>query len=253
MRTSFPSLFSTYQRATTLWAKTFVDLLPFLLLWMLCQILLEYFFPLQDQISMPFFALLFSDMAITALFFGVIINGLYQRYQAIPFDFMGSFKIGFKRFLPTYLAYAIVTLPLLLVLLAFSGLLYFGKLLPLHWVMTLLSMQHVIILLAAVMSLALAVLFFMAGVLIVIFKQHVLVALKRSVQLVKQYWMDTLLIIVLFGIIAAFASLLLAELNIPYIKGITTLVLSSFYPALMIIHYSDLETASISTHGSKPM
>lgn len=240
MRSTFPSLFNTYQRATSLWAKTFVDLLPFLLLWMICQIGLEYLLPPQDQISMPFFILLFSDMAITALFFGVIINGLYQRHQAQPFDFMGSFKIGFKRFLPTYLAYAIVTLPLLLVLFAFCGLLYFARALPLNWVMSVLSMQHVIILLAALVSLGLAVIFFIAGVLIVIFKQHVFTALKKSFQLVKKYWMDTLLIIVLFGIIAAFASLILAELNIPYIKGIMTLVLSSFYPALMIVHYENL-------------
>lgn len=245
MKSTFPSLFNTYQRATSLWAKTFVDLLPFLLLWMLCQIVLEYFVPQQAQVSLSFYILLFTDMAITSLFFGVIINGLYQRHQAKPFDFMGSFKIGFKRFLPTYLAYAIVTLPLLLVLFAFSGLLYFGRQLPLHYVMTILSMQHVIILLAALLSLVLAVVFFMAGVLIVIVRQQVLSALKNSFQLVKQYWMDTLLIIVLFGIIAAFASLLLAELNIPYIKGIMTLGLSSFYPALMIIQYDNLIKHSV--------
>ncbi len=240
MTNTFPSLFNTYRRASHLWSKTFVDLLPFLLLWMLSQVALEHFLPQTDQISTTFFITLFLDMAITALFFGVILNGLYQRYSENKFDFMLTLKAGFKRFIPLYIAYILVSLPMLVVLLAFGVLLHFGKQMPMAWIMNILSMQHVIIASAAFLTLVLAVLFFITGVFIVIFKNGAFKALKHSYQLVKQYWMDTLLVILLFGIIATFASLLLVELNIPYTKGLMTLALSSFYPALMIIHYENL-------------
>jgi hypothetical protein len=240
MTNTFPSLFSTYKRASLLWSKTFIDLLPFLLLWMLSQIALEYFLPQTDKISATFFITLFLDMAITTLFFGVILNGLYQRYRDNKFDFMMTLKTGFKRFIPLYTAYFLVSLPMLVVLFAFGALLHFGKQIGMTWIMNIISMQHVIIACALFLSLVLAVLFFMAGVFIVIFKNGAFRALKHSYHLVKQYWMDTLLVILLFGIIAAFASLLLVELNIPYTKALITLALSSFYPALMIIHYENL-------------
>lgn len=244
MTHTFPSLFTTYRRASHLWAKTFVDLLPFLLLWMLSQVLLEHFLPQEEQISTQFFVTLFLDMAITALFFGVILTGLYQHYTAEPFNFMESIKAGAKRFMPLYLAYTLVSFPLLMVLFGFGFLLHFGKQIPMTWVMNILSFQHVIIALAALLSLVLAVTFFTAGVFIVIFNNHAILALKHSYQLVKKYWVDTLLVILLFGIIAAFATFLLAELNIPYAKSIITLLLSSFYPALMIIHYENLVKAT---------
>jgi|GEM_PF-6523706 len=244
MTHTFPSLFATYRRASLLWAKTFLDLLPFLLLWMLSQVGLEIFLPQSDQISTKFFMILFLDMAITALFFSVILNGLYQQYSTQSFDFMITLKAGFKRFMPLYIAYTLVSLPLLVVLLVFGFLIHFGKLVPMTWVMSILSMQHVIIASAALLSLGLAVIFFTAGVFIVIFNNRTLSALKHSYQLVKKYWMDTLLVILLFGIIAAFATFLLAELNIPYAKALITLLLSSFYPALMIIHYENLVTYS---------
>ena len=240
MTHTFPSLFSTYRQASLLWAKTFVDLLPFLLLWMLSQVGLELFLPQTDQISALFFVTLFVDMAITALFFGVILNGLYQRHAENKFDFMMTLKTGCKRFIPLYVAYILVSLPMLLVLFAFGALLHFGKEMPMTWIMNILAMQHVIIASAAIFSIVLVVLFFAAGVLIVINKNGAFMALKHSYQLVKQYWIDTLLVILLFGIIAAFASLLLIELNIPYTKALLTLGLSSFYPALMIIHYENL-------------
>lgn len=240
MTHTFPSLFSTYKRATQLWSRTFVDLLPFLLLWMLSQVGLEYFLPPTDQISFSFFISLFLDMAITALFFGVILSGLYQRYRDQKFDFMAALKTGGKRFMPVYIAYTLVSLPMLLVLFAFGALLHFGKQISMTWIMNILSMQHAIIASAAFLSLVLMVLFFTSGVFIVIFHNSAIKALKHSFQLVKQYWIDTLLVVLLFGIFAAFASFLLTELNIPYTKGLITLALSSFYPALMIIHYENL-------------
>ncbi len=240
MTKQFPSLFLTFRRAANLWAKTFIDLLPFLLLWMLSQVLLEWFLPQEDHISTRFFVTLFLDMAITALFFGVILNGLYQHYAAQPFNFMQSLKAGAKRFLPIFAAYTLISLPLLLVLFAFGLLLHFGKLLPFTLVMNILSMQHVVIIGAALLSLVLIVVYFMAGVFIVVFNNNVIGACKHSYQLVKKYWMDTLLVIVLFGIIATFATFLMSEFSIPYAKAILTLLLSSFYPALMIIHYENL-------------
>lgn len=240
MTNNFPSLFLTFRRAASLWAKTFIDLLPFLLLWMLSQVLLERFLPQEDHISTQFFVSLFLDMAITALFFGVILSGLYQRYAALPFDFMQSLKAGVKRFVPIFAAYTLISLPLLMVLFAFGLLLHFGKLLPFTVVMEILSLQHVVIIGAALLSLVLIVLYFMAGVLIVVRNDNVLSACKHSYQMVKKYWMDTLLVIVLFGIIATFATFLMSELSIPYAKAILTLLLSSFYPALMLIHYENL-------------
>lgn len=240
MTNHFPSLFLTFRRAANLWAKTFIDLLPFLLLWMLSQVLLEWFLPQEDHISTQFFVSLFLDMAITALFFGVILYGLYQRYESLPFDFMQSLKAGVKRFFPVFIAYTLISLPLLMVLFAFGLLLHFGKLLPFTVVMEILSMQHVVIIGAALLSLVLIVFYFMAGIFIVVRNKNVLSACKHSYQLVKKYWMDTLLVIVLFGIIATFATFLMSEFSIPYAKAILTLLLSSFYPALMIIHYENL-------------
>lgn len=239
MTHTFPSLFSTYRQASLLWAKTFVDLLPFLLLWMLSQVGLELFLPQTDQISALFFVTLFLDMAITALFFGVILNGLYQRFSENKFDFMMTLKNGCRRFIPLYIAYTLVSLPMLLVLFAFGLLLHFGKQMPMTWIMNILSQQHVIIGCAAILTLVLAVFFFVSGVLVIL-NNGTFKALKHSYQLVKQYWMDTLLVILLFGIMATFASFLLAELQIPYTKALITLLFSSFYPAVMIIHYENL-------------
>ncbi|HRE30727.1 MAG TPA: hypothetical protein PLD88_02020 [Candidatus Berkiella sp.] len=240
MAKPFPSLFDTLGRASFLWGKSFLDLLPVLLLWMLSQVLLEYFLPQQEQISIMLFATLFLDMAITTLFFSMIVYGLFQRLRSHPLDFVVMLKSGYQRFIPIYLAYIVISLPLLLVLFAFAGLLHFSKFIPMAWTMNILSMQHVVILLTTILSLVLIVNFFIAGVLIVIERQKVLSALGNSYQLVKKHWVDTLLIILFFGVIAAFIMLALNEMQIPYAKAILILLLSSFYPALMIIHYDNL-------------
>lgn len=247
---AFPSLFSTYQRAFRLWATSFIDLLPFLLLWMLSQILLETFLPQKDQIDGMFFLTMFLDMIISALFFGVVLSGLYQRHQSQVFDFIGAFKTGVRRLIPNFLAYALVTIPLILVLLGFALLLAFGKLLPVTWVMNILSWQHAIILIAALLSLALVVLFFVTGVCIVVLQEGVWSALRHSYLLVKSVWIDTLLLVVLFGIIAAFANLILQEITIPYAKAVVTLLLSSFYPALMLMHFENVVQYAQGSHAT---
>lgn len=244
----FPSLFSTYQRAFRLWATSFIDLLPFLLLWMLCQILLEIFLPQNGEIDGMFFLTLFVDMIISTLFFGAVLKGLYQRHQSQAFDFIGAFKTGVMRLVPNFLAYTLVTLPLIVVLLGFALLLAFGKLLPINWVMNILSWQHAIILIAALLSLALVVLFFVTGVCIVVLQESVWSGLRHSYLLVKRVWLDTLLLVVLFGIMAAFANLILQELTIPYAKAIVTLLLSSFYPALMLMHFENVEQYAQASH-----
>lgn len=236
----FPSLFSTYQKALRLWASSFIDLLPFLLLWMLSQIVLEIFLPQGDQINAMFFLTMFLDMLVSALFFGVVLSGLYQRYQSLPIDFISAFKTGAKRLIANFLAYMLVTLPLIIMLLSFALLVAFGKQLAMTWIMNILAWQHTIILIAALLSLGLVVLFFVTGVCIVVLQEKVCNALRHSYSLVKKAWIDTLLLVVLFGIIAVFANLCLEELHIPYAKAVVTLLLSSFYPALMLIHFENL-------------
>jgi hypothetical protein len=86
----------------------------------------------------------------------------------------------------------------------------------------------------------LAIFGFVAGIYIMMKNENAASGLRQSFKMVQTFWIDTFLIIALFGIISISLGMILDEYHVPMSIEILCLLLSSFYPALMIVHYENM-------------
>lgn len=238
-----PSLTYTFGRTFKLYAQSFIDILPFLLLLLLTKFLLDKFLPQQSAMTMVFFARIIIDIVLTSFFFSIIIATIYEKYQAQPFHLIPSVIKGVSRSGQIFFAYLLLSLPIILTLV----LIEVGDrlLLPDFMTREVFDLQKWISLsmigFALLITLILFVYSFVAGIFIVIKKENAIVGLKHSWQLIQSFWLDTLLLVILFGMLNISLSLIFDEFHIKAASQILTLVMSSFYPCLMVIHYDQME------------
>ncbi len=237
-----PSLTSTFVRTFKLYTNSFIDVLPFLLFMLLSKFLLDKFLPQQSSMTPFFFLRILLDIMITSLFFSFIIFAIYQKMQSQRIHFMQSMINGGLRFGQIFIAYLLLSLPIVLTLVLIE--VGVRLLLPDYMTREVFEMQKWISLsmigLALIITFILFVYSFVAGIFIVIKKENAFLGLKHSWQLVQTYWLDTLLLVVLFGMMNMGLSLLLDEFHLKATAQILTLLMSSFYPCLMVIHFEQM-------------
>ncbi len=238
-----PSLTSTIIRTFKLYATSFIDVLPFILLMLLSKFLLDQFLPQQSFMTVTFFLRVLLDIMITSFFFSFIISTIYQKTQSQQSHFIQNVIQGASRMDQIFIAYLLLSLPIVLTLV----LIEVGDrlLLPDFMTREVYDMQKWISLsmigFALLITLILFVYSFVAGIFIVIKKENALMGLKHSWQLVQSFWLDTLLLVILFGIFNVSLSLIFDEFHLKAGPQILTLLMSSFYPCLMVIHYEQME------------
>lgn len=242
MSEKLPTLANTYLKSTKLYVRTFIDVLPFILLLMLSKFILDKAWPNEAVITLSFFARIITDSGITALFFSFILYAMYQKNSAQSVQIFDVIKHGSNRFIQVFLAYIIISLPIL-----FSFLLI--KIDTTLWQPYVITPDFVdkqrwltlgILGAGMLVTIILAIFGFAAGVYIVAKNENAVSGLRQSFKMVQTYWTDTFLIIALFGIISISLGMILDDLHIPMSFEILILLFSSFYPALMIIHFENM-------------
>ncbi|MBS0287725.1 MAG: hypothetical protein JSR17_10535 [Proteobacteria bacterium] len=240
---TLPTLTSTYLRTFKLYAISFKDVLPFILLLMICKYFINKFIPAENTVNTIFFARLMLDIALTALFFSFIMDAVYQKYyQGKTSPWQISLR-GIKRFVQVFCAYLFISLPILITL----GIVELANRFWMPVVITPdVAEKHLwislsLIAVALFINLMLFVFSFAAGLFIVIEQENFIKGLLHSWKVVHPVWVDTLLLIILFGIINFSLTILLDTFHIPYAYLITTMLLTSLYPALMVIHVGEIE------------
>ncbi|MBN9287741.1 MAG: hypothetical protein BGO43_03005 [Gammaproteobacteria bacterium 39-13] len=243
MLNKYPSLTSIYLRTFALYFKTFIDVLPFVLLLVIGRYGLETLLPQESMSEGHFFLRILIDSAITALFFSFIIYLIYQKNNAQSPDFTDTLIEGLRRFPQVLVAYLLISSPVFLALglLKLTNVLWHpaamtAKVIFLHKCISLTLMG-----MALLITLILATYSFVAGVFIVIKRENALSGLKKSWDLVQDYWIDTFLLMILFGMMTVIVSMLMETFYPEIVSPTLTMLFSSFYPALMVIHFNQMK------------
>lgn len=243
MKQALPSLTRTYISAFELYVKSFIDVLPFLLLLMLARYAMGLFLPPVDTLTAAFFIRLVLDLALTSLFFSFIMYSVFQRKAAHSVSLLEAFLNGGKRSGHIFIAYVLVSMPLILTFMLLWSVDFFWQ--PEVWTQEIINLQRYfsvgIIGLMALITIVLATFCFIAGVFIVNKQSSVLVGIKESWAKIKSVWLDTFLLIIFFGIVTTSTNLLLDDLHFQYSSELMTLLFSSFYPCLMAVRFAQLE------------
>jgi len=239
---TLPSLTNTYIRSLKLYAKSYYQVFPFIVLLMLAQFLLNKYLPENNTVDLSFFLRMLGDIAATSFFFSFLCI-VYYNYTQIKVSIADLCKTGLKRFIHVFGAYFIISLPIILTLALLE---LFTRL----WMPAVITKEAgsvylwtslILIGIALMLVLMLFVFSFAAGIFIVIKKESALAGLRHSWTLIKPVWLDTFLLVILFGIINASLTLFFDTYSPPYTYLIITLLMSSFYPALMVIHCDNIE------------
>lgn len=231
MRQTSLSLFKTYGSSLRLYAHTFIGVLPFLLLLALARFVADSYLPADPNLNPRLFYRILADSLVSSLMFTLMLQAIYHYYVIKKWNYRLVFKEGIKRFVNVFLANAIISLPLLLTLLAIWKL-------NLQWKVSLGLLSTILL-----FSIVIFTFSFIASVFIVINKENVISALKHSASWIKTYWGDTLLVVLLLGIISGFLSLLLQSMNMHFSAEIQCVLFGSFYPCVVMMHYEALKKA----------
>jgi hypothetical protein len=244
MLKALPSLTQTYRQAFRLYFNSFIYVLPFLLFLILGRFALEKWFPQGDALSIVFFTRLFLDIALTSVFFSFILYSIYQQKESKTIQYAKVLYRGVKSSVPIFVAYVIISLPILLTLAVLWGIDVFWQ--PQVWTEDLINLQRYatvgVLGFMTLLTIILATFSFIAGVFIVVKQYSIIASIKESWSKIKLVWLDTLLLLVFFGILTTSANMLLEDFHIQYAAELMTLVFSSLYPCLMLVRFDQLES-----------
>ncbi|MBI2792570.1 MAG: hypothetical protein HYX61_11480 [Gammaproteobacteria bacterium] len=237
-----PTLANTYLNSAQLYVRTFIDVFPFILLLMLSRFLLDKVMPNEAVLNLRFFLRIIIDSSITALFFSFILYMMYQRYHKNNVSLRDVIFRGAKRCIHILLAYMFISLPILfsLLLIKIDTMLWQPYVITPDFVENQRWFALGILGTGMLTTAILAIFSFVAGIYIITKNENAASGLRKSFKMVQSYWVDTFLIIALFGIMSISLGMVLEEYRVPMAIEILCLLFSSFYPALMIIHYENM-------------
>lgn len=240
----YPSLSQTFYQAFKLYTQSFLEVLWFLLLIALSHMALDRFFPQQSVVNASFFYRIFLDMSLSALGFTFVVYTLYQKQRSKPCNIIYVITKSSQRFMTMLIAYLLISTPLLLTL-YLQSIANLSRLPPV--------LQQLPLLIALIGTVIIVTYAFLAGMFIMVENQSAVRGLMKSARLVHDYWVDTLLVVLMYGMIAIGLSMFLQDLNVSYGVAILTFFTSSFYPALMVIHFETLKKCELNNDSNRGM
>ncbi|MGD9591932.1 MAG: hypothetical protein AB7V32_05385, partial [Candidatus Berkiella sp.] len=214
-----PSLSSTLIRTFRLYIKSFALVLPLILGLMLGKYLLNVSLGQSHEMDLAFFIKIIGDIACSAIFFSIMVNIIDAKYKQLNKSYLSSLLNGSRRFTQVFIIYFLMSSPILLILL----LIEIGYAFWVPYVITQSVAQ--ILLYGSLTAIGFGMLItttffvmgFLSGIFSAIHNENFYDALKHSWKIVKPYWLDTLLLLVILGMINVSLDLLFDALNVPYI------------------------------------
>jgi hypothetical protein len=235
-----PSFSTIYKQTFSLFSKSYIEMLPFLLLAIILQYGIEILWPTtSNAFDTIMLTKLFLTLALSAIFYSLLICGMARRHHGELFHYGPTISQGLKRTLPVFISYLIMVAPLLLV---YGYYIVTAKTWPLRSV----DVPHsffVAFCVAGAIVLIMGVYFALSWVAIVEKHQGAWQGLKHSAQIIKWHWWRTCLLF-LFPLLLVMILSIAVEVFFPneLIQiCISTLLLMPFYSALMLIYYDGLE------------
>jgi len=228
---------STYLKAISLYGRTYFTVLPFILALMICRFLLHKTVPMTPAIDMLFFVRLIVDVALTSFFFSFMVIIIYNKFNQQAIAYKVAIKKGLQRCVPVFLAYFMISVPLLLTFL-FLKLTHAENVQAVSKLMVYVDVTLLLVML--IVTIIISTYCFVTGVLIANQSASAVGGIVQSYRLVANHWLETFLVLLVIGIISVGLSLIFHKLHLHVVPEIMTLLLSSFYPSLMVAQYDNL-------------
>jgi hypothetical protein len=245
---SLPSIISTYQRVGKLYAKGYVDVLPFTLLFVILEYVIDKGLPLpipQQSFNAHFLANTLLQFFVSLLFFNFILYGMFQKHHNLKFDYVDVLQRGVMRLLPVILALLMMISPIIIIgfmagfidafIADISSLAGLGKIL--------MACFYIICLFISLATAVFCIYFYVSTLLIVVKKTSALEGLKQSWKLIRGHWFKTFGLLLIIIILSLLLNFILHKVVGSVSKELVNVLLYPLGGALMVIYYEHLETA----------
>ncbi len=251
MAATLPSITSTYSRAFKLYGKSFIDILPLVIVYVLLMYLIDRFFPIvttQPQaFSWNFILNIVLQMVNSLVFFSCILYGVNQKHNSLPVNYVDVLKNGGQRSLPVLLSGLILMIPPIIISFVFGFISGYASASSTGTEIDLMKViSFIFIIIAFIVLIAWAIMtlyFYVSSVQIVIRGANAIDGLKQSWKLVRGHWWKTFFILLIIMLAAGLLNFGLMMLVGPLGKEIVSLIIYPLGAALMLIYNEDLERA----------
>jgi len=230
-----------YTKTIHLYANSFFNALPFILVLIGCEFLINKIVPLppETEINVAYFVHIVAYTGLTAFFVSFMLILIDHKFNQQELAYSEVIRRGFKRCLPIILSDFIIVLPFFcLILLAQVDITQFLRNARPDFIFTLSMISLFVIPLAV--ACVFPIMFCVTGVLIANCGASAIEGLTQSWRLVLQRRLETIFVMLIFGGISIALAWLLHKLQLPLVSEFETLLLSSFYPSLMVVQHDYL-------------
>ncbi len=252
MATTLPSITNIYSRAFQLYGKSYIDVLPLVIVYVLFMYLIDRFLPITPAQAQPFawaFVLnIVLQMVNSLVFFSCILYGVNQKYNNLPFNYADVIQKGGQRSLPVLLSAVILMIPPIIMSFILGFISGFAsaasKGSPEIDLLKIISVIFVIIAIVVVIAWVIMTLYFyVSSAQIVLRGANAVDGLRQSWKLVRGHWWKTFAILLIVMLAVGLLNFLLIMLIGPLAKQIASLIVYPLGAAVMLVYNESLEKA----------
>lgn len=240
-----PSLLTTYERVFNLYFRTFIEVLPILLIMAAIQYGANYYIETLGEENPMVLAVELAMLLVSMLFYACLIAYIYGKHHGQAIGLFQALGQGSSRFLPYLLSLIILMLPFVLIALLLAVPSIVGPMLEPNtgkWIAVILYFITAVLAIVYVLYL---LYFFVVGVHIVSERQGAIAGIKSSLRITKGHWLSTFLLVLVYFLFAFIIAFLMAfVINALIMQAIVTVLFSSFLVSLIVIHHDHLTKAS---------
>lgn len=233
------SIGETLESVIKLFKATYIDVLPIVLLLVICEYLIDWKFPtiIKKGVVIPSTPGTLIDLLVIMVFSCIVLNMVYVSHSNQKLDYIESVKRGALRFFPVLLSLIIITFPIGIAVGIAAAIGFAAGGAVTYIVMIAIGVG------LFVYSLYL-IYFYLLTALIVNRGLGPWNSLMKSRELVKDHWLTTFLLVLIIGIPIGVFQLVISKFIGEIGKEITHLLFFTVGSCLMVVLCDKLEQAS---------
>ncbi|MBS0287066.1 MAG: hypothetical protein JSR17_07210 [Proteobacteria bacterium] len=247
---SFSSVVNIYANAFKLLTKSFLSVLPFSLLYIMIEYLINKYIPFtltETGEPLSSFANPLLSLLIMLLCFNCILYGIYQKHHQLKFNYVHVILNGLYRFFPALTALFLILLPIIVISIALNYISGIFETLSitdsskLHFMAIVMIGILFLFFIGMITWLIMSLYFYTTPVIVVIKKETAINGLKHSWQLLHGHWFRTFLIVFMLIVASTLLQmglfLLIGNLSAQLIE----LIMLPLVACVMILYHEQLE------------
>ncbi|MBS0289219.1 MAG: hypothetical protein JSS07_04170 [Proteobacteria bacterium] len=227
------AIWAILKRSFKLFIRTYRDVLPFVLLYVICIYLIN------RTLAPKTFLNIGLDLFSTLFFFSCILYAIDLRHHHLNFSYLNICKRAIKRFFPTLVAIALMLLPAI-----FIGLI---SKFAINWALSsaadsnMIKTFLILLLFIGMITWMVIILYFNLSMYIIVVKEaNPIQGLKKSYMLIRGHWFRTFMLILSLILMSFFLQSLCLMIS-NHIIELVRLIITPFSAALMITYYDHLK------------